>query len=90
MKVEIVDTKRKQMTIQELAKEPFIGKLCSSGRRAFLTSCGPDFFFAYTDTLLSSRSKSAEECIRMGVGPDPYPEYYVFNTARELFKWIAE
>ena len=91
MKVEIIDSKDpKRMTIKELANERFIGKCCSSGAKGFVTGIGSMFFFAYTDALLGGRCDSKEECLRTGIEPKPFPEYHVFDTAKELFAWMAE
>lgn len=92
MKVKIVDKKEdvKEMTIEELVKESFVGALSSTSGKYFLqrfrpgtwawTSCNDLYCWANGEHATKQR---AIECAF-------YHELHIFDSARKLYLWMAE
>lgn len=95
MKVKIVDKKDgvKEMTFEELAEEEFIGGVWG-GKKGMINTCSgyrTDYNFHWTTVGckggVSWRSyKTKREMLQ----ENSLEELHVFDTAKELYLWMAE
>ena len=92
MKVEIIDSKDPQrMTIEELAKRPWIGSVRNSNhsdRRALI--CGTQALWTWVALNCSTVVHQNYNKLGLLRQYGGLYEYHVFDTAKELFAWMAE
>ncbi len=89
MKVKIVDKKDdvKEMTIGKLAQESFVGVQVGS-LKAMLHDWGPEVAFVFMpDSGVCGKWTTRSRCIREAMIQG---QLHVFDTARELYLWMAE
>ncbi len=89
MKVKIVDKKEdvKEMTIEELAQERFVGVEIRS-LKAMLYDWGGKFaFIIMPNSGVCRKWDTRLKCIKEG---KKQGQLHVFDTAHELYLWMAE
>ena len=92
MKVKIVDEKEdvKEMTIEELSSNPYVGMSWNGIKHQLIKSHNGKWgLFAYDGGLCGWSSCSITKLDAIKVTKSDYYAWYVFDTARELYLWMA-
>ena len=93
MKVKIVDKKEdvKEMTIEELANRDFVGVIFKGSDKYLLASIIERHAFISPTYYLGSGDKQSDrEAIREMAERGKDIEFSIFDTARDLYLWMAE
>lgn len=93
MEVEIIKEQKpakKQMTVEELEEERFIGLKCED-RKYLLTVADGHYYFVATGSVpRSAGCENKQKAIELQAEKSVYRTFHFFETAKELYLWMAE